>query len=77
MADALEKTASVYDGLKAGFQAAMVRVEERNLPENTMVDLIPQDEWTAWDKTEENPAIIDSDGLDGLDFDDDCLPHAA
>lgn len=72
-----EATVELGNAMKAGFEAAMARIKALGLdPKANLVEGIDQTAWDAWDATNENPNVIDSDGLDGL-FEDDSLSAAA
>lgn len=66
------------DALKAGFAAAMERVNSLKLdPFDTLVDQIPAEIWAKWDASSENALVSDSAGVDGDDDFADNLDLAA
>ncbi|NGP18684.1 hypothetical protein [Devosia aurantiaca] len=70
-------TVELGDAMKAGFEAAMARIKALGLdPQANLVESIGQVDWDSWDASNENPNVLDSDGLDGL-YEDDILPVAA
>jgi hypothetical protein len=72
-----EATVELGNAMKAGFEAAMARIDALGLdPRANLVEGISQVDWDSWDASEENPNVLDSDGLDGL-HEDDKLPAAA
>jgi len=80
MVEAKEKAASVEitGTMQAGFEDAMDRVKELGLKaDNTLVDSIGREDWVSWDASHEKALVIDPDGIDGADCDDDLELDAA
>jgi len=80
MADVNHGAVSVHvtNLLESGFHEAMTRVAESGfVVGSTLVDLIPQSEWDAWDARSEMALVMDSEGMSPTEIDDDCYPQAA
>jgi len=71
-------TVETTDELMKAIDAAQARISDVYASGAvTLIDLIPSNEWCAWDGSHEKAIVCDSDGIDGVDYDDADLQIAA